>query len=231
MKVIGLIGGMSWESSAMYYKIINQKTKEILGQSHSCECVMYSVDFQTIANLQHDGKWEELGQIMAKTAQNLERSGADFIVLCTNTMHKLAANIEQYCNIPLLHIADVTAEAILKKGLQKVALLGTKFTMEQDFLKGRLKEKHNIDTIIPNDAQREIIHRIIYEELVKGIILEESRTQYLSIIDDLTLRGAEGIILGCTEIGLLVTNEHTDNVLFDTTQIHAEAAVMLALNR
>jgi aspartate racemase len=228
MKTIGLIGGMSWESSAVYYKIVNEKTKAILGGVHSCECLMYSVDFGEIAALQHKGDWEQLGELMGDAARKLERGGADFIVLCTNTMHKLADKIEESVDIPLLHIADVTAEAIKERGMTKIGLLGTKFTMEQDFLKGRLLAKHGVESIIPNDAQRDIIHRIIYEELVKGVIKNESRTEYLSVINDLIQRGAEGIILGCTEIGLLVTNEFTDAVLFDTTEIHASKAVELA---
>lgn len=229
MKKIGLIGGMSWESSVVYYQIINQKVKETLGGVHSCECLMYSVDFGEIAALQHKGDWAALSEKMIDVAQRLERGGADFIVLCTNTMHKLADDITKNTSIPMLHIADVTAEAIKEKNLQKVALLGTKFTMEQDFLKGRLTEKHGIDIVIPDEIQRETIHRIIYEELVKGIIKEESRAAYLTIINDLVQRGAEGIILGCTEIGLLVSNKFTDAILFDTTEIHATKAVEFAL--
>jgi aspartate racemase len=229
MKVIGLIGGMSWESSVVYYKIVNQKIKEKLGGVHSCQCLMYSVDFGEIAALQHRGDWAKLSEIMIDAAQRLERGGADFIVLCTNTMHKLADDIEANVNIPLVHIADVTAEAIKEKGMKKIGLLGTKFTMEHDFLKGRLLEKHGVESIIPNEAQRDIIHKIIYEELVKGIVTKESRLAYLTIINDLTAQGAEGIILGCTEIGLLITNEFTDAVLFDTTEIHATKAVELAL--
>jgi aspartate racemase len=229
MKIIGLIGGMSWESSVVYYQIINQKVKETLGGVHSCECLMYSVDFAEIAALQHKGDWAALSDKMVQAAKRLEQGGADFIVLCTNTMHKLADDISNNVSIPLLHIADVTAVAIKEKGLQKVALLGTKFTMEQDFLKGRLLEKHGISSIIPNEMQRETIHRIIYEELVKGIITAQSRSEYLTIINDLTAQGAEGIILGCTEIGLLVTPEFTDATLFDTTEIHALSAVKMAL--
>jgi aspartate racemase len=229
MKTIGLIGGMSWESSAVYYKIINQKTKEILGGVHSSQCLMYSVDFGEIAALQHAGDWAKLGEMMADAAQKLQRGGADFVVLCTNTMHKLSDKIEDSVHIPLLHIADVTAEAIKEKSMTKVGLLGTKFTMEQDFLKGRLLGKHGIESIIPDEKQREIIHRIIYEELVKGIITDKSRKAYLSIINDLISKGAEGIILGCTEIGLLISNEFTDAILFDTTEIHATHAVEFAL--
>jgi aspartate racemase len=229
MQTIGLIGGMSWESSVIYYKIINEKTKAHLGGVHSSQCLMYSVDFGEIAELQHKGDWAKLGEMMTDAAQRLERGGADFIVLCTNTMHKLADKIEASVNIPLVHIADVTAEAIKEKGMKKVGLLGTKFTMEQDFLKGRLLEKHGVESIIPNEPQRDIIHKIIYEELVKGIITNESRLAYLAVITDLIAQGAEGIILGCTEIGLLITNEFTDAVLFDTTEIHATKAVDMAL--
>jgi aspartate racemase len=229
MKVIGLIGGMSWESSAIYYKIINQKVKDTLGGVHSCQCLMYSVDFGEIAALQHNGDWEKLSEMMIDAAQRLERGGADFIVLCTNTMHKLADAIEANVNIPFVHIADVTAAAIKEKGMKKIGLLGTKFTMEQDFLKGRLLEKHGVESIIPNEAQRDIIHKIIYEELVKGIVTGESRLAYLTIINDLIAQGAEGIILGCTEIGLLISNEFTDAILFDTTEIHAVKAVEMAL--
>jgi aspartate racemase len=228
MKTIGLIGGMSWESSAVYYKLINQKTNELFGGVHSCKCLMISVDFAEIAKLQHDGNWDELAKIMIDSAQKLEKSGAELIVLCTNTMHKLSNEIEQNINIPLLHIADVTAEAIKEVKIQKVGLLGTKFTMEQDFIKGRLIEKHNIETIIPNEFQRNQIHNIIYTELVKGIINNESREIYLEIIADLINKGAEGIILGCTEIMLLVNKTNTENIIFDTTEIHALKAVEYA---
>lgn len=225
MKTIGLIGGMSWESSAVYYKLLNQKTNEIFGGVHSCKCLMISVDFAEIAKLQHEEDWDELGKIMIDSAQKLEKGGADFIVLCTNTMHKLSDVIEQNIKIPLLHIADVTAESIKNANIQKVGLLGTKFTMEQDFIKGRLIDKHNIETIIPNESQRNQIHNIIYSELVKGIINDESRKIYLEIIADLISKGAEGIILGCTEIMLLVNKNNTENIIFDTTEIHALKAV------
>jgi aspartate racemase len=229
MKTIGLIGGMSWESSAVYYKIVNQEIKKRLGGVHSCQCLMYSVDFGEIAALQHSEEWDELAEIMVDAAQRLERGGADFIVLCTNTMHKLALQIENSVQIPLIHIADVVAEAIKEKHLQKVGLLGTKFTMEQEFMKDRLIEKHGIDTIIPDEEQRNFIHQTIYGELVKGIFKEESREAFLQIINDLISRGAEGIILGCTEIGLLISKGNTNHILFDTTGIHALKAVELAL--
>ena len=229
MKTIGLIGGMSWESSDVYYQILNRKIKNALGGVHSCKCLMYSVDFGEIAALQHQGDWEKLAQMMIDAAARLERGGADFIVLCTNTMHKLAPQIEANISIPFLHIADATALEIKKQGMKKVGLLGTKFTMEQDFLKGRFSEKHHIETLIPSQTDREIIHTIIYDELVKGIVAEKSRAAYLEIIEKLAADGAEGIILGCTEIGLLVTSQHTDIQLFDTTLLHAEQAVLMAL--
>jgi aspartate racemase len=224
-KTIGLIGGMSWESSAVYYKIINQEIKKTLGGLHSCKSLMYSVDFEEIATLQHKGEWDHLGEIMIAAAVRLENGGADFMILCTNTMHKLADKIADKVKIPLLHIADATAEAIKNVKIKKVALLGTKFTMEQDFLKGRLKDNHNIETIIPNKEQREIVHKIIYDELVKGIISDKSRQAYLDIINDLIAMGAEGIILGCTEISQLITSDNTQHILFDTTEIHAKKAV------
>jgi aspartate racemase len=228
-KTIGLIGGMSWESSAVYYKIINQEVKRILGGVHSCQSLMYSVDFEEIATLQHHGEWNKLGEMMADAARILENGGADFIILCTNTMHKLADKISESVKIPLIHIADAIAEEIKNKNVKRVGLLGTKFTMEQDFLKGRLIDNHGIETIIPNKEQIAIVHKIIYEELVKGIITEESRQAYLAIINDLVDKGAEGIILGCTEISLLVTSKDTSHILFDTTEIHAKKAVELSL--
>jgi len=229
MKTIGLIGGMSWESSDSYYQIINRQVKEKLGGVHSCRSLMYSVDFQEIADLQHSGDWDKLTQMMVEAAQSLEKGGADFIVLCTNTMHKMAESIEQNTTIPFLHIADATAIEIKKHHFSKVALLGTKFTMEQDFLKKRFAETHNIETIIPDQQARNRIHSIIYEELVKGVLKEDSRKEFLEIINDLSDKGAQGIILGCTEIGILVTPKDTNTVLFDTTLIHATQAVEFAL--
>jgi aspartate racemase len=229
MKVIGLIGGMSWESSDLYYQIINRKVKSALGGVHSCRSLMYSVDFGDIAALQHSGNWDELASMMIDAAQRLERGGADCIVLCTNTMHKLAEHIEANVKIPFLHIGDATADAVKKQGMKKVGLLGTKFTMEQDFLKARFLQLHDIQTIIPNESDRNIVHQIIYDELVKGIINEDSRKAYLEIIQKLSDEGAEGIILGCTEIELLVSSAYTNAPLFATTQIHADAAVAFAL--
>lgn len=229
MKTIGLIGGMSWESSTVYYQIINRKTKEILGGSHSARSLMYSVDFAEIAKLQHNGNWTKLAALMIDAAQRLERGGADFIVLCTNTMHLLADKIEKAVEIPFLHIGDATGEAIQKANLKKVGLLGTKFTMEEAFLKKRLSDNFGIETIIPVEIDREKVHSIIYNELVKGEIKAESRENYLEIIEKLVANGAEGIILGCTEIPLLVSAKDTSAILFDTTTIHAEKAVEFAL--
>jgi len=229
MKTVGLIGGMSWESSDSYYQIINRQVKAKLGGVHSCRSLMVSVDFQEIADLQHRGDWEKLTVMMVEAAQSLEKGGADFIVLCTNTMHKMAESIEQNTTIPFLHIADATAIEIKKHKFTRVALLGTKFTMEQDFLKKRFAEKHNIETIIPDQQSRDRIHSIIYGELVKGILKESSRKEFIEIIDTLLEKGAQGIILGCTEIGLLVTPKDTNALLFDTTIIHATQAVEFAL--
>ena len=229
MKTVGLIGGMSWESSDSYYQIINRQVKAKLGGVHSCRSLMVSVDFQEIADLQHRGDWEKLTVMMVEAAQSLEKGGADFIVLCTNTMHKMAESIEQNTTIPFLHIADATAIEIKKHKFTRVALLGTKFTMEQDFLKKRFAEKHNIETIIPDQQSRDRIHSIIYGELVKGILNESSRKEFIEIIDTLLEKGAQGIILGCTEIGLLVTPKDTNALLFDTTIIHATQAVEFAL--
>jgi len=229
MKVIGLIGGMSWESSAVYYDCINKTVKEKLGGHHSCECLMYSVDFAVIEKLQHQGDWQQLTQIMIAAAQRLERGGAEILVVCTNTMHKMATEVQAGVGIPLVHIVDAIAEKIKETELTKVALLGTRFTMEQDFYKGRLTEKHGIEVIIPDLSGIENVHRIIYQELVLGTIKEESRQEYLRIIQQLIGRGAEGIILGCTEIPLLVKQEDCPVPVFDTTTIHAVKAVEVAL--
>ena len=228
MKTIGLIGGMSWESSLEYYRLINQKVKDKLGKKHSCESLMYSVDFYEIEKLQHQGKWEELSEEMIKYAENLKKGGAEFIVICTNTMHKMAGEIEDKINIPLIHIADAVSKAINEKGIKKVALLGTKFTMEEDFYKNRLKE-NGIEVIIPWEEEREIIHNTIYNELIDGLILDESREKFKAIIQNLKSRGAEGVVLGCTEIPLLIKDEDSPIEVFDTTELHAEAAVDFAI--
>ena len=230
LKTIGLIGGMSWESSLEYYRIINETAKLKLGGLHSAQCVMYSVDFQEIVLLQHQNKWEELTNIMIKTAEKLKSSGADFIIICTNTMHKMASDIENKVGIKVLHIAEVTGEKIIQKGIRKVGLLGTKFTMEQDFYKGILREKFNIDVVIPHENEIEIVHEIIYNELCKGIINGDSKEKYKKIIGNLALRGAEGIILGCTEIPLLIKQEDVNIPVFDTTSIHAISAFEFALD-
>lgn len=229
MKTIGLIGGMSWESSLEYYRIINEKIKQELGGLHSAQSLMYSVDFEEIKNLQHEGKWDELTTIMIDAAKRLEKGGADMIVICTNTMHKMANEVQESINLPLIHIADTTAQAIKDLNLKKIALLGTKFTMEQDFYKGRLTEKHGIEVIVPNDEDRDMVHKIIYNELCLGNIKESSKQEYIRIIEKMANSGAEGVILGCTEIPLLIKETDVSIPIFDTTTIHAEKAVLEAL--
>jgi aspartate racemase len=229
MKTIGLIGGMSWESSIEYYRLINEATKSKLGGLHSAKSVMYSVDFAEIEALQHQDRWQEAADLMVSAAQSIERAGADFVVLCTNTMHKLADEIESNVRVPFLHIADVTAEKIQSRGIQKVGLLGTRFTMEQNFYRGRLVDKHGLKVLIPNEDERVVVHQVIYEELCLGVINPESRKQYIEIMSRLVDSGAEGIILGCTEIELLIHPEDTTVELFPTTRIHAEAAVDKAI--
>ena len=229
MKTIGLIGGMSWESSLEYYRIINETVKEKLGGFHSAKCLMYSVDFEEVEKLQRNGKWDEATALMIDAAQRVKKGGADFVVICTNTMHKMAEEVQNSINIPLLHLADVTAERIKAQGLKKVGLLGTKFTMEEDFYKGRLIKKHGLEVMIPDDEEREAIHNILYNELCMGEIKKISKDKFKKIIDNLVLKGAEGIILGCTEIPLLIEKEDYEIPLFDTTRIHAEEAVEYAL--
>ena len=231
MKTIGLIGGMSWESSSYYYQIINRKVQEQLGGVHSAKCIMYSVDFDEIANLQQLGDWKLLSEKMIFAAKKLELAGAQIIVLCTNTMHKLAADIEKNIDIPFLHIVDATAEAIQQKSYRKVGMLATKYSMEEDFLKSRYKDKFNIDIIIPNDKDRNDVHNIIYNELVKGIITLESKNRYIEIINELINSGAEAIIAGCTEIELLIKPTDLQVELFETTRLHAEKAVEIAIKQ
>ena len=228
LKTIGLIGGMSWESTVTYYKIINETVKEKLGGLHSAKCILYSVDFQEIEECQANGNWEKSGEILGEAANNLEKAGADFIVICTNTMHKVVNQIKEKISIPILHIAEMTAEKILEKGLKNIALLGTKYTMEQDFYKSKLIEK-GINVIIPDKNDIEIINEVIYDELCLGTINSDSKKKFLEIVDKLRSKGAEGIILGCTEIGLLIKNEDTDVPLFDTATIHAEQAAMYSI--
>lgn len=229
MKTIGLIGGMSWESSLEYYRILNETVKERLGGLHSAKCIMYSVEFAEIEMLQHAGRWDEAAQKMVEAGQSLERAGADFLVLCTNTMHKLAPELEAGVGIPLLHIADATAGAIKAAGISSIGLLGTRFTMEQAFYRQRLEEKHGLRVFIPDDADRELVHNVIYGELCLGVIKPESRRGFVAVIDKLVASGAQGIILGCTEIESLIRQEDTTTPVFPTTRIHAIAAVEMAL--
>ncbi|HNV08020.1 MAG TPA: aspartate/glutamate racemase family protein [Dokdonella sp.] len=231
MKTIGLIGGMSWESTVTYYRQINETIKDRLGGLHSAKLVLYSVDFDEIEQFQHSGNWEAAGAVLAGAARSLEAAGAGFIVLCTNTMHKVAASIEASVDIPLLHIADPTANEIKRAGHTTLGLLGTRFTMEQDFYRDRLSSRHNLRVITPAPIDREIIHRIIYEELCLGVVKSESRAEYRRIMAVLASQGAQAIILGCTEISLLVSQQDSPVPLFDTTAIHAMAAAEEALRQ
>ncbi len=230
MKTIGLLGGMSWESTELYYRLINEQIKMQLGGLHSAKIAMFSVDFQEIEVLQSAGKWDEAGEVLAKSAKQIERAGADFLLICTNTMHKVAPQVQAAIDIPLIHLADATAERIVAKGIKNIGLLGTNFTMEQDFYKGRLLDQYGLNVIVPNDVDRQAVHRIIYEELCLGEIKDSSRERYLCIMDKMVDDGAEAIIEGCTEITLLVQQKHTEILLFDTTAIHAEAAALYALS-
>jgi len=220
---------MSWESTVLYYGQINAAVKERLGGLHSAKIVLYSVDFHDIERLQHVGDWDAAGAVLADAARTLESAGCDFLVLCTNTMHKVAQDIERAVRIPLLHIADPTAAEIKRAGIQTVGLLGTRFTMEQDFYRERLQALHGLAVVVPESEDREIVHRVIYEELCLGKVLPDSRTEYRRIMSGLVERGAEGIILGCTEITLLVDQSDSSVRLFDTTSIHARSAAMRAL--
>ncbi|MEY9869396.1 aspartate racemase [Peribacillus sp. B2I2] len=230
MKTIGLIGGMSWESSLEYYRIINEEVKAKLGGLHSAKCILYSVDFEEIERYQAEGDWESSGKLLGDVAQSLEKAGAEIIVICTNTMHKVIRYIEEKVSIPILHIADSTAKQIQKSEISKVGLLGTKYTMEQDFYKTRI-EFNGIKVLIPNDEDRKVINQVIYEELCLGEIQQSSRDYYKKVIKKLVDDGAEGIILGCTEIGLLVKPEDSEVPLFDTTVIHAIESVNMALGK
>jgi len=230
MKMIGLLGGMSWESSIEYERLINEEVRRRLGGSHSADLLIRSYDFQEIEALQEAGDWAAAGSRLAADAQRLERAGAELIVLCTNTMHRVADVIEHALDVPLLHLADTTALAVKQSGLSRVALLGTRYTMEQEFYRGRLEQRHGIDVIVPGDADRAVIHDVIYRELVRGIIREDSRRAYLDIIQRLAADGAEGVIAGCTEIELLVTADDVDGPYFPTTRLHALAAVDEALD-
>ena len=230
MKTIGLLGGMSWESTALYYKSINEGIKAKLGGLHSAKISLYSVNFDEIEKLQHQGDWGETAVILSDAAKSVEAGGADFLLICTNTMHKVASEIEAEISIPILHIADATAGRLLVDGVKKVGLLGTRFTMEQDFYKNRLTEKFGIEVLVPDDDGRTLVHDVIYKELCLGEIKASSRKRYLEIVDNLHKQGAEAVIMGCTEITLLMDQQDTHVPLYDTTQIHAEEAVRLALS-
>jgi aspartate racemase len=230
MKVIGLIGGMSWESSAVYYRLVNQGTRDRLGPLHNARSLMYTVDFAGIEALQHAGRWNEAGDVLADAAARLERGGAACVVLCTNTMHKLAERIEAAVKIPLLHIVDATAARLVSRGFRRAGLLATAFTMEQDFYRGRLRERFGVEAIVPEEADRRLVHRVIYQELCQGLVRPESKAEYLRVMGELAERGAEAIVLGCTEIMLLVGQADTALPVFDSTALHAAAAVDFALS-
>lgn len=230
MKTIGLLGGMSWESTVTYYQIVNEVIKKKLGGLHSAKVLLYSVDFSEIETCQAEGNWDKSADILSEAARHLEKAGADFIVICTNTMHKVAPQIQSCISIPIIHIAEATADVLKQRNIKKVALLGTKYTMTQDFYKDKLTEA-GISVLIPDDTSVEVVNDIIYNELCLGIISPQSKQKYLAIIEDLSKKGAQGVILGCTEIGLLVQQEDTSLPVFDTTQIHAEKAALLALDQ
>lgn len=230
MKTIGLIGGMSWESSVEYYRIINEEIRRQLGGLHSAKCILYSVDFEEIERYQAEGEWEKAGNVLGTAARSLEQAGAEMLILCTNTMHKISSNIEENTTIPFLHIADAIANRITSFGMKTVGLLGTKYTMEQDFYKARI-EANGLQVLVPNDVERARINQIIFEELCLGEIKEESKEYFLQVMKHLVGEGAEGIILGCTEIGLLVKEKDIDIHLFDTAKIHAISAVKFALEK
>lgn len=228
MRTIGLLGGMSWESTALYYRLINEATRDRLGGLHSAPIAMVSVDFQPIEVLQHAGRWDELAHELSAAAKQVEAAGAELLLICTNTMHKVAEQVEHSLDIPLVHIADATADAVLEAGHATAGLLGTRFTMEEEFYRGRL-EARGIKVLIPGEAERAVVHGVIYNELCQGMIDGGSRKRFLEVIDGLNDAGAEAVIAGCTEIGMLVQQQDTDMPLFDTTQLHAHAAVSAAL--
>jgi aspartate racemase len=230
MKTIGMIGGMSWESTLEYYRIINQQVKSALGGLHSAKCLIYSVDFHEIETLQHANDWKAAARMMIEAALKIESGGADFFIICTNTMHKVADAAAANTRIPLLHIADPTAQEVKARGIEKIALLGTRFTMEEAFYKERLVKDHGLAVILPTDSEMDVIHQVIYRELCLGFIQPASRERYLEIVDGLIQKGAEGVILGCTEIGLLIKDGDSRVPFFDTTAIHAQAAVAYALS-
>jgi len=229
LKRIGLLGGMSWESTAVYYRLVNELVAERLGGLHSADCLLRSVDFHDIERLQAAADWDEAGEVLAREAAALEAAGAELLVLCTNTMHKVAAPIEAAISIPFVHIGDATAEAVKGAGLARVGLLATGYTMEQDFYVGRLRDVHGLDVLVPEPGERQEVHRVIYEELCLGVIRDESRERYRRVMAGLAERGAEGILFGCTEIDLLVDQSDSPVPVFDTTRIHVERALDLAL--
>ena len=231
MKTIGLLGGMSWESTLLYYRAINEGVRQALGGLHSARIVLYSVDFSLVEAQQQSGDWDGAARLLSDAAVRVESAGADFLVICTNTMHKVAPQIEDAIDIPVLHIADATAEALRRDGVRHVGLLGTGFTMEQPFYKDRLIDKHGLQVSVPNAEDREIVHRVIFDELCLGVTAEASKAAYLRIIDDLSARGEQAVILGCTEIAMLVPPDESELLLLDTAAIHAEAAVTMALQK
>ena len=230
MKTIGLIGGMSWQSSKVYYEYINQKVNEIMGKSHSAKSVMVSVDFDVIERLSFEGRWDDIGLEMVKAARQLEMAGADLIVLCTNTIHMVSDAIQQSTDLPFIHIADTTGQAIVDRNMTSVGLLGTAFTMEKEFYKDHISKKYGIEIQVPDKSDRKVVHEIIYNELVKGIFTTSSKSAVLEIMNKLVQKGAEGIIMGCTELPLLIPEGETELTTFDTTRIHADAAVAMALS-
>mgnify|MGYP000117593677 CR=1 FL=1 len=229
MKTMGLLGGMSWQSTNTYYSLLNKGIGEALGGLHSARLMLYSVDFDEIEKLQHAGQWEQMGELLAAAAQRVEAGGADFLMICTNTMHKVAPQVEAAITIPLLHLADATGQRLQDDGITRVGLLGTRFTMEQDFYKQRIIDNFGIEVIVPELADIETVHSVIYDELCLGTVKDESRADYLAVIDRLKDSGAQAVILGCTEIAMLVQQEHTTMPLYDTTTIHCEEAVKLAI--
>jgi len=229
MKTIGLLGGMSWQSTLGYYRLVNEGINKSLGGQHSAKIAMYSVDFDPIEHLQQAGDWDGMAEILSAAARKVEAAGADFLLVCTNTMHKVAPQIEAAIQIPLLHIADATAEALVEEGIKVIGLLGTAFTMEQEFYKGRLADKFGLKVLVPGEKDREIIHKVIFKELCMGKIVNDSKAEYLRIINVLADQGAEAVVLGCTEIGMLVTQADTSVRLLDTTEVHAKKAVRFAL--
>ena len=229
MKTIGLLGGMCWESTLAYYRMINEGVNRVLGGLHSAKIIIYSVDFDSIERLQRAGNWKEIAKILSEAAKNIQKADADFLLICANTTHKIAQEIEASIQIPLIHIADATAEVLIQEGIKTVGLIGTAYTMEQDFYKGRLSDKYGLKVLVPDEGNRKIIHETIYKELIFGKIVPDSKAEFLRIIDSLALSGEEGVILGCTEVGMLVNQSDTKIKLFDTTAIHAKKAVEYAI--